>query len=132
MRSLVAAAALASLACPLTASPASASGALVLTCTLAYNGGTGTGECTATGANNGAIVLGAVHMDFRPHAGCPGAGADGTMTGAVDASFVWTRVGAAGVITTAGDLNGAGPIAFSQPCQPIVGSETAVFTLGGA
>jgi hypothetical protein len=39
--------------------------------------------------------------------------ASGTTTGAVNVSFNWTRVGAVAVITTTGDINGAGVAAFA-------------------
>jgi hypothetical protein len=38
--------------------------------------------------------------------------ATGTTTGAVDVAFNWTRVGAVAVISTTGDINGAGVAAF--------------------
>lgn len=45
---------------------------------------------------------------------CPAVGsAVGGFSGAVNGTFTWTRVGATAVITTAGDINGAGVAAFA-------------------
>ena len=57
-----------------------------------------------------------VHATFRVHESpseCPVTGsANGTTSGAVTVAFDWTRVGATAVITTTGDINGAGVAAF--------------------
>ena len=45
---------------------------------------------------------------------CPAVGsAVGSFGGAINGTFTWTRVGATAVITTAGDINGAGVAAFA-------------------
>jgi hypothetical protein len=67
----------------------------------------------------GDAVLGAnpVHATFtvdeQPGA-CPATGtANGTTTGPVQVDFSWTRLGAFAVVTTRGDIDGAGIAAFT-------------------
>lgn len=63
--------------------------------------------------------------------------ATGSTTGAVTVSFNWTRVGAAAVITTSGDINGAGAAVFvvtspaGIPCRSAVDA-VVVGALAGA
>ena len=129
-RLLPAAAAATALLAPL-APPAHAAGSVVLTCTVHYSGGTGTAECTAAGIVGTAVVSGAVHLNFSTQPNCPGATAVGSASGALNLAFVLTRVGPTGVVTTTGDINGAGLAQFSQPCQLITGSEIMVWELAG-
>lgn len=59
--------------------------------------------------------------------------ANGSVTGAIDVSFNWIRVGATAVITTTGDVNGAGVAVFvvtSPVGNPCGGAVTA--TVAGA
>jgi hypothetical protein len=125
---LVATVAAAALGCPLAAPPASAApGVAVLACNIAYFGPSGTGDCRVTAGT----LAGVVHLDFSSYPGCPVAQASGVISGAINGSFVWERYGPAGVIETTGSLNGAGPIEFSLPCQPVTGNETAVAVITG-
>jgi hypothetical protein len=125
---LVATVAAAALGCPLGAPPASAApGVAVLSCNIAYFGASGTGDCRVTGGT----LTGVVHIDFSSFPGCPLAQASGQISGAINGTFVWERSGPAGFIETSGSLNGGGPIAFSLPCQPVNGNETAVAVITG-
>jgi hypothetical protein len=62
--------------------------------------------------------------------------ASGTVTGVVNVSFNWTRVGATAVITTSGDINGAGVAAFvvtspvGNPCGGAVTAQVAGVIVG--
>ena len=62
--------------------------------------------------------------------------ASGTVTGAVNVSFNWTRVGATAVITTTGDVNGAGVAGFvvtspvGNPCGGAVTAQVAGVVTG--
>jgi hypothetical protein len=74
----------------------------------------GTAELTVAGDGP---TLGAAHADYTVHEGtgtdCVISGAaDGTVTGAINVSFNWNRVGAVAQINTSGDLNGSGAAAF--------------------
>jgi hypothetical protein len=65
----------------------------------------------ATGGAGNVTASYTVHEDTG--AGCVVSGtASGTTTGAVNVAFNWTRVGAVAVISTTGDINGAGVAAF--------------------
>jgi hypothetical protein len=66
--------------------------------TTAFAGGAGTTSCTANEpANSACVVTGS---------------ASGRVEGAVNVDFNWTRVGVTAVITTSGDINGAGAAVF--------------------
>lgn len=93
----------------------------------------GTASLSATGvAHGGVIVGGAVNATYTvvedndPTTCVISGTATGTTTGAVSVSFNWTRVGAVAVITTSGDINGAGLAAFvvtspaGIPCRSAV------------
>lgn len=106
-----------------TATPATALGVIVATCDVTYRLGaytTGTGTCQITGTTtNGQVhVLAPAGMAFSVMPGslprCAQDTATGTMAGALNVAFTWTRFGEAGVVTTTGDLNGAGAGAFVE------------------
>ncbi|MDQ1696609.1 MAG: hypothetical protein QOJ03_1962 [Frankiaceae bacterium] len=78
----------------------------------------GTAALKVTGVVNGAsVVQGAVNATYtvtEATATCPAVGsANGSFTGAVNGTFTWTRVGATAVLTTTGDIKGAGIAAFA-------------------
>jgi hypothetical protein len=82
---------------------------------------TGTAELSVTGEVNGSVVVGGItanaHASFTVNEPtgptCVVSGsASGTVTGAVSVDFNWTRVGAVAVITTSGQISGAGVAAF--------------------
>lgn len=56
----------------------------------------------------------ATYTVTEPSATCPATGtATGSFSGAITGTFTWTRVGANAVITTTGDIKGAGVAAFA-------------------
>jgi hypothetical protein len=98
-------------------------------------------NCFGCGTSNGkahldvtGTVSGGVDATFtvnEPAATCPVQGsATGSTTGAVTVNFVWTRLGATAVITTTGQINGAGVAAFVVVGLPCGGPVTA--TVAGA
>jgi hypothetical protein len=128
--------------------PANAAGAVVFTGTAdiaCFGCGTssGTAELTGVGVTTGGgAVNGSAHASYtvQEDAGvnCVITGtASGTVTGSVNVSFNWTRVGAVAVISTTGDINGAGVAAFvvtspvGLPCGAHV-SATVVGAVAGA
>ncbi|HVF04223.1 MAG TPA: hypothetical protein VNA20_05230 [Frankiaceae bacterium] len=134
MRTVLAAVTAALLSVPL-AGPATAAGEVVVTCTVRYRYPTGytsgTGSCSVTGVVNGTLYsAGAASMSFAVQNACPQQTATGTISGALDVNFNWSRTGASVVITTTGDVNGVAFGTFSGPCP--VSGETLVFALGGA
>lgn len=106
-----------------TSGPAYAQGAGVFHGTAHINcfgcgDSSGTAALSVTGEVNGvAKTEAAVNASYTLHEDsltCPAVGtASGGFSGAVNGSFTWTRVGASAVITTAGDINGAGIAAFA-------------------
>jgi hypothetical protein len=121
LRNALAALALATLAVP---APAHAQGAVVLVGTFRYRAASGvepvTGSLTAAGAVSGAVgVTGTV---FEQASLCPAVMStiSGTFSGAVDATFLWTRVGTVALVTTRGDVdsNGVAAAAFTEPVEP--------------
>jgi hypothetical protein len=78
----------------------------------------GTAALSVTGEINGvakveAGVTASYSVTEAPGT-CPATGnATGSFSGAVNGSFTWIRVGANAVITTSGDINGAGVAAFA-------------------
>jgi hypothetical protein len=105
-----------------TGAPASATGVIAFdgTATISCFGcgdKPGTAALTGVGVNNGAAVSGSASASYTVHegtgTGCVVSGAaDGTVTGAINVSFNWNRVGAVAVINTTGDINGSGEAAF--------------------
>lgn len=95
----------------------------------------GTATLQVTGAVNGqAKAEATVNVTYslnEPVATCPAQGtAQGSFSGAINGTFTWTRVGANAVITTAGDINGAGVAAFATtkaglPCGGAVDAVVA-------
>jgi hypothetical protein len=84
------------------------------------------GICGLLGTNTTATYT--VHEDTG--AGCVVSGtASGTTSGELNVAFNWTRVGAIAVISTTGDVNGAGVAAFvvtsplGNPCGGAVTAE---------
>ncbi|HEU0131487.1 MAG TPA: hypothetical protein VFQ85_10925 [Mycobacteriales bacterium] len=148
-RTLAAAAAAVALATPALTPPARASrgGVVVLTCALHYRvwgvgTASGTGECSAESVTaGGSVVTGSVHLSFTvAWSGiCPASGAlyTGTATGVTNVNFVITRRADTGVVTTTGDVNGAGYAKFlvtspvGNPCGAPA-DETVVITIAGA
>ncbi len=116
LRSAVVVAAAAS-SIAMISTPANAAGAVAFTGTahidcFGCGSSTGTADLTGVGTHSGAAT--ANFTVFEPEgATCVVTGsASGTVTGAVNVVFNWTRVGATAVITTSGDINGAGVAAF--------------------
>lgn len=105
-----------------TTTPASAQGVAVLTCRVTYRLGsftTGTGTCQVTGEVDGSIsVLSGASMTFSVQPGtlpnCLDDRGTGSMSGALNLTFAWTRFGEAGLFTTAGDINGGGAGTFTE------------------
>lgn len=78
----------------------------------------GTASLSVSGVINGkSVVQGHVDASYtvsESSTTCPAVGtANGSFSGAVNGTFTWTRVGATAVITTSGDLSGAGVAAFA-------------------
>jgi hypothetical protein len=105
--------------------PADAAGAVVFTGTAnidCFGCGVSTGTAELTGVGTlldpaNPVLTGAATANYTVNepdgATCVVTGAaSGTVTGAVDLSFNWTRVGAVAVITTSGDVEGAGVALF--------------------
>jgi hypothetical protein len=74
------------------------SGPVHIGCFACGGPSSGTGDVAFTGSVNGVPATGVIHLDFRVDdhvATCPLDGqGSGTMSGAVTASFTWTRIGA--------------------------------------
>lgn len=110
---------------------------LVIAC---YGCGPSSGTLSGTASGVGRVPLfGPVGGSFSfngPGATCPATGtASGTMSGSTwSANFNWTQVGAVGVVTTSGGVNGTGTIAFRvEPGNPCGGTNVrvdATMTLG--
>ena len=78
----------------------------------------GTADLKVTGEVNGTAKVEAdvtaTYTVTEASATCPAVGsATGSFSGAVNGTFKWTRVGATAVITTTGDIAGAGVAAFA-------------------
>jgi hypothetical protein len=126
--------------CHVTSSGCGSGGAAAFTGTSFINCfGCGTSNGNASlnivGASaSGGPINGAANATFtvnEPAATCPVQGsAVGSTTGALAVNFVWTRLGATAVITTSGDIGGAGVAAFVVVGNPCGGPVTA--TLAGA
>lgn len=83
----------------------------------------GTASLTFTGYYNGyAVVNGPAFASYtvvETPSQCPVTGsATGTVVGAVNVVFNWTRVGATAVVTTSGDING-GSVAVFAVTSPV-------------
>ena len=71
-----------------------------------------TGEVNGTAKAEAAVT--ASYSVTEAPGTCPATGnATGSFSGAVNGTFTWIRVGANAVITTAGDINGAGLAGFA-------------------
>jgi hypothetical protein len=124
-----------------TTGPAYAQGAGAFTGTAQINcfgcgSSAGTASLKVSGEVNGqAVTQGNVNATYtvsEASATCPAVGsANGSFSGAVNGTFTWTRVGATAVLTTAGDIKGAGIAAFAVkspvglPCGGPVTAEVA-------
>lgn len=121
--------------------PAQAQGAVAFTGTATidcFGCGTSTGTATLSGSGvlNGAAVSGSASASFdleEPAATCPASGsASGSVTGVVNVDFTWLRVGATAVITTSGDIDGAGTAAFAVTSGLVCGEDDVTATFAGA
>lgn len=139
LRSAVLAAGVAS-TLAMTAVPSSAQGAGVFTGEASINCfgcgvSSGTATLSVTGEVNGVAQVGAsasaTYTVTEIPSQCPVTGsANGTVSGAVNVTFAWTRVGATALITTSGDINGGGTAVFavtSPVGNPCGGPVTANF-----
>lgn len=99
------------------ATPVRASGAVVLRCEIRYLIGfgsvSGQGDCQVNGVvNNSPVADGRTHATFTAYSPpdnlCALDTATGTMTGALDVDFNWSRFGSIVLVTTTGDINGFG------------------------
>jgi hypothetical protein len=116
-------------------SPASAQDVVVFTAdaTIACFGcgpSTGTAHLTTVAGT----ISGEADADFdlnEPPATCPVTGdANGTVSGDINVTFGWVRVGAIAVITTNGDITGAGVAAFTVEGNPCGGANVHASVVG--
>ncbi len=95
---------------------------------------TGVGATVEGGVVNGsATATYTVHEDNAVGIECVVSGtANGSTTGAVAVNFNWTRVGAVAVITTSGQINGAGVAGFAvtSPVGPPCGGPVQALVVG--
>lgn len=128
----------------LPATPASATNAAILTCTVGYPAGggqTGYGSCTVSGVVDDRIASGVLSLTFAISAGplpCPLSDtASGYYQGTYSGTFRWTRVGGVAAATFSGPLGGSSVAVFglSQPVgNPCGGpvSYNPVFVIGSS
>ncbi|HEU0132498.1 MAG TPA: hypothetical protein VFQ85_16050 [Mycobacteriales bacterium] len=123
-RSALAALALAATAAVAPPPAHAAGGAVVLVGTFQYRAAHDyepvTGQLVAAGAVNGVVAVDGTAWE---RAGlCPAVAStiSGTFSGAFDATFYWTRVGAVALVTTRGDVDsdGVAVAAFTAPPNP--------------
>jgi hypothetical protein len=103
-----------------TSTPASAAAVVAFAGTATidcFGCGDSQGTAELTGAGSVAGNVGSAHADYTVHEGtgtdCVISGtAEGGVTGALNVSFNWNRVGAVALINTTGDVNGSGTAAF--------------------
>jgi hypothetical protein len=126
--------------CPL-GSAAQFTGTAAISC-FGCGDSAGTASLTVVGAVRGSVTSGSAFASYTVHeatgAACVISGtADGTLTGAINGSFSWMRVGALAVISTAGDIDGQGIAAFAitspigNPCGGAVIAEVGGLIGGG-
>ena len=133
---------------PASATPPATGGVVVFSGTAAIDCfgcgvSQGTAELTGSGVvGTNVVTNGSAHADYSvselnvsPACVITGS-ASGTVTGAINVAFNWTRVGATAVITTTGDITGAGVAGFAVtapvgiPCGGPVTADVAGVVAG--
>lgn len=129
------AAVLAAVAVVSAATPAAAEpGGVVLQCSLHYNSFSyptyTAGDCVVT-RSGWLAYTGYARLDAVVDGGSIASFANGQVYGDVNLEFLWQRVGAAGVISTTGDVAGAGAVVFSTPTWDRWTDDSVTIALAG-